>query len=124
MRQSWAVMAAVLVFASEVLAIASFALWGSSVTDSRWAPHALLLAGLVVWNLVVPRGGVAPVLLYALALLAVFAAGHPTWGLVQAGVFVLALTLARLPEVQGLIARDRGVGREPSAAPSPGPSRA
>ena len=110
MRKSWAVAGAVVVFVSEVLALGSFALWGHSVTDSRWVPYALLLAGLVVWNLVAPRGDGARVALYAVALLAVFAAGHPTWGLVQAGVFVAALTLARFPEVQELIDRARGTG--------------
>jgi hypothetical protein len=111
MRKSWAVLAVVVVFVSEVLALGSFALWGSSVTDSWWVPYALLLAGLVVWNLVAPRGEGAQVVLYVLAFVAVFAAGHPTLGLVQAGVSVVALTLARLPDVQEMLARARGGGR-------------
>jgi hypothetical protein len=117
-RKSWAVAAAVVVFVSEVLAIGSFALWGSSVTDSWWVSYALLLVGLVVWNQVALRGEGARVALYALALLAVVAAGHPTWGLVQAGVLVAALALARLPEVQELIARARGGKRAGATEPT------
>jgi hypothetical protein len=118
MRKSWAVLAVVVVFVSEVLALGSFSLWGSAVSDSWWVPYALLLAGLVVWNLVASRGDGARVVLYALALLAVIAAGHPTLGLVQAGVFVAALTLATLPEVQTMIARARGAERSKATEPS------
>jgi hypothetical protein len=112
------VLAVVVVFVSEVLALGSFSLWGSSVSDSWWVPYALLLAGLVVWNLVASRGDGARVVLYALALLAVFAAGHPTLGLVQAGVFVAALTLARLPDVQEMIARARAGERAEATEPT------
>jgi hypothetical protein len=118
MRKSWAVAAAVVVFVSEILAIGSFAVWGGSVTDSWWVPYALLLAGLVVWNQVALRAEAARVVLYALALLAILAAGHPVLGLVQAVVFVAALALARRPEVRELISRARGIGREESAAPT------
>ena len=122
MRKPWAVAAAVVVFISEILAVGSFMLWGSSVSDSWWVPYALLLASLVVWNQVALRAEAARVVLYALAILAVFAAGHPTLGLVEAGVFVVALTLARVPEVQALITRARGVATtdDPEQVSQPG----
>lgn len=123
MRKSWAVAAAVVVLATEILAIGSFGIWGGSVTDGWWVPYAMLLAGLVVWNQVALRSDAARVLLYALAVLAVLAADHPTLGLVQTGVFVVAVVLARQPEVRSMIARGHGIGREDRAAPSTDPGR-
>ena len=132
MRKSWTVGAAVLVFISEILAIGSFGIWAHSVTDKSWVPYALLGAGLVAWSLFAfpwsRFGGtmvspVARVLLYGLALLAVFAAGHPPLGLVETGIFVAALALARQPEVLAVISRADRMGRE-SADPSRDPSHA
>jgi len=133
MRKSWAVAAAVVVLISEVLAIGSFGIWAHSVTDKSWVSFALLGAGLVAWTLFAfpwsRFGGpiVSPsarLLLYGLALLAVFAAGHPALGLVETGIFVVALALARQPEVLAVILRADRMGRSDRADRSTDPSRA
>ena len=133
MRNAWAVVAAVVVLISEVLAIGSFGIWAHSVTDKSWVPYALLGAGLVAWTLFAfpwsRFGGpivspAARLLLYGLALLAVFAAGQPALGLVETGIFVAALALARQPEVLAVISRVDRMGRNERAGRSPDPSRA
>ena len=127
MRKSGTVAIVALVFISEVLAIGSYSIWSSSVTSSDWLPYAIGLAGLVVWLHTASTVGhfsgpvftpVARAVLYGLAVVAVWDAGHHTLAVVQACVFVAPSELSRVPGVQEMIARAHGMARMTGASPS------
>ena len=126
MRKSGTVAIVALVFISEVLAIGSYPIWSSSVTSSDWLPYVIGLAGLVVWLQIASPGGrlsgpvftpMARAVLYGLAVVAVWDAGHHTLAIVEACIFVAASELSRVPGVQEMIARAHGIGAEDSVEP-------
>ena len=104
----------------------SYPIWSSSVTNGDWLPYAIGLAGLVVWLQVASPVGhlsgpvitpVARAVLYGLAVVAVWDAGHHTLAVVEACVFVAASELSRVPGVQEMIARAHRIGAEDSVEP-------
>ncbi len=84
------------------------------------------LAALVVWRQLARPGGrlsgpvftpVARAICSALAVVAVWVAGHQTLAIVEACIFVAASELSRVPGVQEMIARAHGIGAEDSVEP-------
>jgi len=111
-----------LVLASEVLAIASFPIWSLSVSDGEWLPFVVGSAALLVWmHAATPSGWlggrfVTPVVravLYCLAVVAVWTAGHHVLAVVQSCLFLAASELTRVPGVHEVL--DRVYHRAPAA---------
>lgn len=112
-----------LVFLDELLGIAAFGVWGWA-HDPRWLLVWLLpLAAMTVWFLVAsPRatyGGtlarpVAKVVVFGLASLALWDAGHPSAALALLVFSVIVNGLAMLPPIAQL-ATEAGPGREQRA---------
>ena len=114
----WCVLA--LVFVDELLAMAAFGVWGWASSPAWLLVWTLPLAAMLVWFLFAspkaPYGGpvvrpVVKVLVFGLAALALWDAGHPDWAV---GFLVFSLVvngLAMLPAIQRLVpepsARDR-----------------
>jgi hypothetical protein len=106
---AWIVLAAV--FVDELLAMAALGVWGWQ-SDPRWLlVWALpLLAMLLWWGLASPKaryGGpvVRPVvkaLVFGVASLALWAAGHPQWALALLVFSVVVNGLAQLPGVRAV----------------------
>lgn len=108
-----------LVFVDELLAWAAFGIWGWEFgSPLRWV-LVWLLPGLVItvwWLLAAPRanyGGrvsrpVTKVLVFGLAVLVLYLAGHPGWAMALLVFTVVVNGLALLPSIRDLAA---GVGR-------------
>jgi hypothetical protein len=105
----WFVLA--LVFVDELLAMAAFGVWGWQAT-SRWLLVVLLPAlAMVVWALFAsPKarygGGVVrpfvKVLVFGLASLALYDAGHPGWALALLVFSFVVNALALIPSIANL----------------------
>jgi len=105
----WFVLA--LVFLDELLAMAAFGVWGWQASP-RWLLVWLLpLLAMAVWFfLASPKakyGGpvvrpVAKVLVFGLASLALWDAGHPAWAIALLVFSVVVNGLAQLPGVRAL----------------------
>ncbi|WP_244932027.1 YrdB family protein [Nocardioides sp. W7] len=107
----WSVLA--LVFLDELLVIAAFGVWGWSVSPGWLLVWLLPLVAMTAWYLFAspkaPYGGpvVRPAVkvgVFALASLALWDAGHPSWA---AGLLVFSVVvngLAQLPGVRALVA--------------------
>jgi hypothetical protein len=106
----WAVLA--LVFLDELFAMAAFGVWGWQVGQPRWLLVVLLpLAAMAAWFLFAsPKasyGGpvVRPavkVLVFGLASLALYAAGHSGWALALLVFSVVVNGLALHPRIRAL----------------------
>ncbi|PWN03184.1 hypothetical protein DJ010_08660 [Nocardioides silvaticus] len=109
----WTVL--VLVFFDELLAMAAFGIWGWQ-HDPRWLLVWLLpLAGMLVWYLFAspkaPAGGTvvrpaAKVVVFSLATLALWDAGHDTWAIVFLVFSVAVNALALLPSIRVLVEQE------------------
>jgi hypothetical protein len=105
----WWVLA--LVFLDELLAVAAFGVWGWA-HDPRWLLVWLLpLAAMTAWFLVAsPKatyGGpvgrpVVKVIVFGLASLALWDAGHPAWALALLVFSAVVNALAMLPPIAAL----------------------
>ena len=87
---------------------------------------ALLIPTVLIWREFISPGGrfIGPVvtpaaraLMYGVAVVAVWDAGHHTLAMIQAVVFVAASELSRVPGVQEMIARAHGIGAEDRVEP-------
>ena len=124
-----AVVVLALVFLDELAAWAAYGVWGFSLDGPlRWVVGlGLPLVVVVLWALLAsPRAlyggrGVRPVvklLVYAGAVAALWAAGHPTWALLLAVASVLLNAAAQLPGVRAtLAAQEHGRVADGRAAP-------
>jgi hypothetical protein len=109
----WTVLA--LVFVDEVLAIGAFGIWGWQ-HDPRWLLVWLLpLAAMQTWYLFAsPKaryGGtvvrpVVKVIVFGLATLALWDAGHETWAAMFLAFSVVVNGLALLPSVRVLVVQE------------------
>ena len=105
----WFVLA--LVFVDEVLAVAAAAVWGGWAGGPLLAVAAALAVVAVWWTFASPKapyGGVVvrPVvkaLVFGLASLGLWQAGHPGWALALLVFSVVVNTLALLPFVRRLV---------------------
>lgn len=106
----WLVLA--LVFVDEVLALGALGVWGASQPGGWLLVWLLPLAGILVWNFFAsPKaayGGpvvrpVAKVVVFGLACLALWDAGHPGWALALLVFSVLVNALAQLPQARALV---------------------
>lgn len=119
---AWAVLA--LVFLDELLAMAAFGVWGWQVGTPRAVLVVLLpLVAMTVWWLFASpkarygssgRREVAKVLVFALASLALWDAGHHGWAVALLVFSVVVNGLALLPQVSAVA---RGVS--PPGGPAP-----
>ncbi len=132
MRKSRTVAIVALVFIAEVLALGSYVLWVREQSSSEWLTVAAMFAAIVVWGqLARPIGRfsglvftpVVRAVLFTLAVIAVWDAGHHTLGMVQACVFIAAAELSRVPEVQETIGRAHAARVMRSRSTVPVPSR-
>ena len=121
MRKSRTVAIVALVFISEVLALGSYVIWAREQTSGEWLWIAMMFAAIVVWGQLArpigPFSGpvftpVASAVLFVLAVIAVWDAGHHTLGMVQACIFIAAAELSRVPGVQEMIERAHPIGAE------------
>jgi hypothetical protein len=105
----WFVLA--LVFVDEVLALAAAAVWGAWAGGALLAVAAALLVVAVWWTFASPKapyGGavVRPVvktLVFGLASLGLWQAGHPGWALALLVFSVVVNAVALLPFVRRLV---------------------
>ena len=105
---AWAVLT--LVFADELAAMAAFGVWGWQVGTPRWLLVVLLpLAAMTAWWLFASpkatygsrgRREVVKVLVFALASLALWDAGHNGWAIAFLVFSVVVNALALLPQVR------------------------
>ncbi len=105
----WLVLA--LVFVDELLAMIAFGVWGWE-TSPRWLLVWLLpLIAMAAWFLLAsPKaryGGrvvrpVTKVVVFGLACLALWDAGHPTWALALLAFSVVVNALAQIPSIRDL----------------------
>ena len=119
----WAVLA--LVFLDELLAMAALGVWGWQAPEllPRWLLVWLLpLLAMAAWSLLAsPRasyGGpvVRPatkVVVFGLASLALWSAGHPGWAVAMLVFSVVVNALAQLPGVRALTGPDAGPAAQP-----------
>jgi hypothetical protein len=109
----WVVLAAV--FVDELLAAAAAAVWGHRAGGALLATAMVVVVIAVWWTFASPRaplGGpvvrpVTKVLVFGLASIGLWVAGHPGWA---AGLAVFSLVvnaLAQLPAVRALTADER-----------------
>ncbi|GAA4086862.1 YrdB family protein [Nocardioides kongjuensis] len=106
----WSVLA--LVFLDELLAVAAFGVWGWD-RDPRWLLVWLLpIAAMTVWFLLAspkaPYGGpvvrpLAKVVVFGLASLALWDAGHEGWAVALLVFSVVVNGLALLPSIRVLV---------------------
>jgi len=106
-----------LVFVDELLAMAAFGVWGWQASP-RWLLVWLLpLLAMTAWFLLAsPKaryGGpvvrpVAKVVVFGLASLALWGAGHPGWALALLAFSVVVNGLALLPAIRDLTPRPDG----------------
>lgn len=109
MRLAWAFLVLLLLFASEVLAMVAFGVWGWEHSP-RWLLVWLLpLVGVVTWGLFASpkasRGGpqarpIVKVLVYAAAFLAIRDVGDYSWALAFLVFSAVVNGLAALPSVR------------------------
>jgi hypothetical protein len=114
----WLVLA--LVFVDELLAAAAAAVWGNHAGGVLLA-IAMPLVVIVVWWIFAspkaPRGGpvtrpVTKVLVFGLASLGLWAAGHHGWAVGLLVFSVVINALAQLPQIRALVAEgDAPAGR-------------
>ena len=107
---AWAVLA--LVFADELAAMAAFGVWGWQVGAPRWLLVALLpLAAMTAWWLFASpkarfggggRREIAKVLVFGLASVALWDAGHHAWAVALLVFSVVVNVLALLPGVRAV----------------------
>jgi len=107
---AWGVLA--LVFVDELLAMAAFGVWGWQVGSPRWLLVVVLplLAMTVWWLFASPKarfgsGGrreVAKVLVFGLASVALWDAGHPGWAVALLVFSVVVNGLAMLPSIRAV----------------------
>lgn len=106
-----------LVFVDELLAMAAFAVWGWQQPGGWLLVWVLpLLAMLVWWLFASPKaryGGrlvrpVVKVVVFGLASLALWDAGHPVWALALLVFSVVVNALAQVPAIARLPAEARG----------------
>lgn len=111
----WVVLS--LVFLDELLAMAAFGVWGWHASPAWLWVWLLPLLAMAVWFLVAsPKaayGGpvarpVAKVLVFGLACVALWSAGHPGWALALLVFSVVVNGLAQLPAVRGVMAAAPG----------------
>jgi hypothetical protein len=105
---AWGVL--VLVFLDELLATASFGLWGWQVGSPRWLLVVVLpLVAMGAWSLFASpkaplagggRRDVVKVLVYALATAALWDAGHTAWAVAFLAFSVVVNGLAATPAVR------------------------
>jgi hypothetical protein len=105
----WSVLA--LVFLDELLAVGAFGVWGWQ-HDPRWLWVWLLpLVAMTAWNLVAsPRaqyGGrlrrpLVKVMVFSLASVALWDAGHPVWATALLAFSVVVNALAQIPRIAAL----------------------
>jgi hypothetical protein len=105
----WTVLS--LVFVDELLAVAAFAVWGWD-QDARWLLVWLLpLAAMTAWFLFASpkaqyggrlRRPVVKVIVFALASLALWDAGHQTWAVALLTFSVVVNALAQIPAIAAL----------------------
>ena len=107
----WLVLA--LVFVDELLAMIAFGVWGWSSSPGWLLVWLLPLAAMLAWFLFAsPRaryGGsvvrpVVKVVVFGLASLALWDAGHPGWALALLAFSVVVNALAQLPAIRDLAA--------------------
>ncbi len=114
----WTVLA--LVFLDELLAMAAFGVWGWSVASARWLLVWLLpLLAMLVWFFFAsPKaryGGavvrpLVKVLVFGLASLALWAAGHPALALSLLLFSVVVNALAMIPAIRDLATEGHAAG--------------
>jgi hypothetical protein len=101
------------VFLDELLAMVAFGVWGRQASPSWLLVWLAPLIALVAWFLLAsPKaryGGpvvrpVTKVLVFGLASLALWSAGHPAWALALLVLSVVVNALAKLPGVRALTA--------------------
>ncbi len=107
---AWAVLA--LVFVDELAAMAAFGVWGWQVGTPRWLLVVLLpLAAMTAWWLFASpkarygsggRRELVKVLVFGLASLALWDAGHPGWAGALLVFSVVVNGLALLPAVRAV----------------------
>jgi hypothetical protein len=107
---AWAVLA--LVFVDELAAMAALGVWGWQVGTPRWLLVVLLpLAAMTAWWLFASpqarygsggRRELVKVLVFGLASLALWDAGHPGWAGALLAFSVVVNGLARLPAVRAV----------------------
>jgi hypothetical protein len=107
---AWTVLA--LVFADELAAMAAFAVWGWQVGTPRWLLVVLLpLAAMTAWWLFASpkaryggggRRELVKVLVFGLATLALWDAGHHAWAVALLVFSVVVNGLALLPGVRAV----------------------
>jgi hypothetical protein len=110
----WLVLA--LVFVDELLAAAAAAVWGNHAGGVLLAIVMALLVIVVWWTFAspkAPRGGpvVRPatkVLVFGLASLGLWAAGHHGWAVAFLLFSVVVNALAQLPSIQALVPEAAG----------------
>jgi hypothetical protein len=107
---AWGVLS--LVFLDELAAMAAFGVWGWQVGSPRWLLVVVLplLAMTVWWLFASPKarfgsGGrreVAKVLVFGLASVALWDAGHPGWAVALLVFSVVVNGLAMLPSIRAV----------------------
>jgi len=107
---AWGVLS--LVFLDELAAMAAFGVWGWQVGSPRWLLVVVLplLAMTVWWLFASPKarfgsGGrreVAKVLVFGLASVALWDAGHPGWAVALLVFSVVVNGLALLPSIRAV----------------------
>ena len=111
----WVVLS--LVFLDELLAMAAFGVWGWQATPAWLWVWLLPLLAMAAWFLLAsPKahyGGpvvrpVTKVVVFGLASLALWSAGHPAWALALLVFSVVVNGLAQLPGVRALTAPPTG----------------
>jgi hypothetical protein len=108
----WSVL--LLVFVDEVLAVAAFGVWGWQHSPQWILVWLLPLVACAAWFLFASpkaqHGGplrrpVAKVVVFGLASLALWDAGHPAWAAALLGFSVVVNALALLPSIAALPAQ-------------------
>lgn len=105
----WVVLS--LVFVDELLAVAAFGVWGWQQSPRWLLVWVLPLLAVTAWSLFAspkaPYGGavrrpLVKVLVFGLASLALWGAGHPAWALALLVFSVVINALAQLPAIAAL----------------------
>jgi hypothetical protein len=104
---AWGVLA--LVFVDELLAMAAFGVWGWQVGTPRWLLVIVLpLLAMIVWGLFASpkarlggglRRPVAKVVVFGLACLALWDAGHHGWAIALLALSVAVNASAQAPRI-------------------------
>ncbi len=106
----WIVLA--LVFVVELLAMVALGVWGAQAVPAWLLVWLLPLAAVAVWSLLAspkaPYGGpvvrpVTKVVVFGLASLALWDAGHEGWAVALLGFSLVVNGLAQIPSIRVLI---------------------